>query len=253
MCAEIPNAPIIGFPRGAAGMLGNYARTTGVNLLGLDYALPLSFVKEALPSGYPVQGNLDPLRLAAGGAQMERRAEAIIEAFADRPHVFNLGHGILPETPIEHVTEVDRDREGKRLMWIEWVKAFHVISVIAWIAGMMYLPRLFVYHAAAREEFGAVGNVQDYGTAPLSRHHHAGNDPYLAVRPHHGIGAGTYRLAPGLAVGEGGIRAGAQRTSRSLRAAGAQFRRPTKTSVRKAFGGSSTSCRLSLSSSSSSW
>jgi len=103
---EIPNAPIIGFPRGAAGMLGNYARTTGVNLLGLDYALPLGFVKEALPAAYPVQGNLDPLRLAAGGAQMERRAEAIIEAFSDRPHVFNLGHGIVPQTPIEHVTKL---------------------------------------------------------------------------------------------------------------------------------------------------
>jgi len=101
--AAIPDAPIIGFPRGAAGMLGDYAKKTGVSTLGLDYALPLGFAKEALPKGLPVQGNLDPLRLVIGGEQMERRAEAIIAAFSDRPHVFNLGHGIVPETPIENV------------------------------------------------------------------------------------------------------------------------------------------------------
>ena len=56
-----------------------------------------------MPAGMPVQGNLDPLRLVVGGAQMEARAEAIISAFADRPHIFNLGHGIVPETPIAHV------------------------------------------------------------------------------------------------------------------------------------------------------
>jgi uroporphyrinogen decarboxylase len=100
----IPNAPIIGFPRGAAGMLGRYAEATGVNLVGLDYAIPLEAAKAALPSGFGVQGNLDPLRLAAGGEQMARRATAIIEAFAGRPHVFNLGHGIIPETPIENVS-----------------------------------------------------------------------------------------------------------------------------------------------------
>lgn len=101
--ARIPNAPIIGFPRGAAGNLARYAGETGVNALGLDYATPLDFAKTALPQNLPVQGNLDPLRLVIGGAAMEKRARDIIAAFADRPHIFNLGHGIVPETPIAHV------------------------------------------------------------------------------------------------------------------------------------------------------
>jgi uroporphyrinogen decarboxylase len=101
--AQVPNAPIIGFPRGAAGNLSRYAAETGVNALGLDYSTPLEFATQHLPSHLPVQGNLDPLRLVAGGAQMERRAQEIIAAFANRPHIFNLGHGIVPETPIAHV------------------------------------------------------------------------------------------------------------------------------------------------------
>ena len=100
---QVPNAPIIGFPRGAAGMIARYAEATQVNVVGLDYATPVAFAGSALPPTLGVQGNLDPLRLVAGGAQMERRAEEIIAAFADRPHIFNLGHGIVPETPIEHV------------------------------------------------------------------------------------------------------------------------------------------------------
>lgn len=100
---EIPNAPIIGFPRGAAGMIARYTAATKVNVVGLDFATPLGFAQSTLPTTLGVQGNLDPLRLVAGGMQMERRAEQIIEAFSDRPHIFNLGHGIVPETPIEHV------------------------------------------------------------------------------------------------------------------------------------------------------
>lgn len=111
--AQIPNAPIIGFPRGAAGMLAEYAAKTGVNMLGIDYATPLAFVRDTLPATMGVQGNLDPLRLVAGGEQMLARADAIIENFANRPHVFNLGHGIVPETPIEHVAAlVRRVKEG---------------------------------------------------------------------------------------------------------------------------------------------
>jgi uroporphyrinogen decarboxylase len=101
--AQIPDAPIIGFPRGAAGMIARYAAATNVNVVGLDYATPLAFANSMLPPTLGVQGNLDPLRVVAGGAQMEQRAEEIMQAFADRPHVFNLGHGIVPETPIEHV------------------------------------------------------------------------------------------------------------------------------------------------------
>ena len=109
----IPDAPIIGFPRGAAGMLGRYGREVGVNMVGLDHGMPLGAAKQALPQGFGVQGNLDPLRLAAGDEQMARRAEAIIAAFSDRPHVFNLGHGIIPETPIENVAALVRLVKGQ--------------------------------------------------------------------------------------------------------------------------------------------
>ena len=109
----MPNAPIIGFPRGAAGNIAAYVKATGVNAVGLDYATPLQFAVDHVPDGVAVQGNLDPLRLVAGGAQMEDRARQIIAAFADRPHIFNLGHGIVPETPIEHVARlVDLVKRG---------------------------------------------------------------------------------------------------------------------------------------------
>jgi uroporphyrinogen-III decarboxylase len=101
--SAVPGAAIIGFPRAAPGMLGRYAAATGVDMVGLDQAVPLQFANELVPAGVGVQGNLDPLRLAAGGDQMRRRADAIIAAFAERPHVFNLGHGVVPDTPVEHV------------------------------------------------------------------------------------------------------------------------------------------------------
>lgn len=111
--ARVPNAPIIGFPRGAAAMVKRYAAETGVNMLGLDYSMPVGFAHQQLPIELGVQGNLDPLRLAAGGVQMEMRAREIIEGFSGRPHVFNLGHGIIPQTPIEHVARlVDIVKKG---------------------------------------------------------------------------------------------------------------------------------------------
>ena len=111
--AAVPDAPIIGFPRAAAGMLGRYALETGVNMVGLDQAVPLALARELVPEGVGVQGNLDPLRLVAGGEQMARRADEIVAAFADRPHVFNLGHGVVPETPVEHVAAlVGRVKRG---------------------------------------------------------------------------------------------------------------------------------------------
>ena len=104
--AQIPSAPFIGFPRGAAAMIPAYVAATGVNAVGLDYSMPVAAADAALPRSLPVQGNLDPLRVLAGGAQMEARAEAIIAGFANRPHIFNLGHGIVPETPIAHVEQL---------------------------------------------------------------------------------------------------------------------------------------------------
>ena len=84
-------------------MVAPYAKATGVSAVGLDYAHPPAFADRSLPAGLAVQGNLDPLRLVAGGLQMETAARDIIAAFAKRPHIFNLGHGIVPETPIAHV------------------------------------------------------------------------------------------------------------------------------------------------------
>ena len=112
---RVPDAAIIGFPRGAAGLLGKYAEQTGVNTVGLDYSVPLSFAASTVPKTTAVQGNLDPLRLVAGGSQMLERAGEIVEAFAGRPHIFNLGHGIVPQTPIAHVAElVDFVKENRQ-------------------------------------------------------------------------------------------------------------------------------------------
>jgi uroporphyrinogen decarboxylase len=100
---EIPEAAIIGFPRGAAAMIPAYVAEVKPDALGLDYMMPVWVAAGTVKGGLPVQGNLDPLRLLAGGTQMEERIEEIVAAFADRPHIFNLGHGIVPETPIAHV------------------------------------------------------------------------------------------------------------------------------------------------------
>ena len=98
--------PIIGFPRGAAAMLGEYAEATGVSAMGLDTAAVPTFVNSTLPASLPVQGHLDPLLLIEGGQRMETRVRELINAYAERPHIFNLGHGIRPETPIPHVERV---------------------------------------------------------------------------------------------------------------------------------------------------
>lgn len=98
-----PDTPIIGFPKGAGEKLPAYASETGVQALGIDETLDPLWVAREVPAGMPVQGNLDPLLLLAGSDAMETRATAILEAFADRPHVFNLGHGIDRRTPIAHV------------------------------------------------------------------------------------------------------------------------------------------------------
>ena len=101
-----PGVPIIGFPKGAGEKLPAYARETGVDAVGIDETIDPLWAHRNLPEGMPVQGNLDPLLLLAGGAELERRASGIIDAFAARPHVFNLGHGIGQLTPIEHVEQL---------------------------------------------------------------------------------------------------------------------------------------------------
>jgi uroporphyrinogen decarboxylase len=98
--------PILGFPRGAGMLVLDYAERTGVNAVGLDTAIPLKRINAALPKGLPVQGNLDPMRLVAGGKDTERRVHDIIASLKGRPHIFNLGHGVTPEVPIPHVEAV---------------------------------------------------------------------------------------------------------------------------------------------------
>jgi uroporphyrinogen decarboxylase len=98
-----PETPIIGFPKGAGGKLLAYARETKVDALGLDETVDPVWANANLPAELPVQGNLDPLALIAGGVTLDNAVERILSAFPERPHVFNLGHGILPDTPIAHV------------------------------------------------------------------------------------------------------------------------------------------------------
>jgi uroporphyrinogen decarboxylase len=100
------HVPVIGFPKGAGGKLGAYARETGVTAISLDETVDPRWAARELPDGLPLQGNLDPLALLAGGEAMDSAARQILDAFAGRPHIFNLGHGILQETPIENVEQL---------------------------------------------------------------------------------------------------------------------------------------------------
>lgn len=100
------SVPIIGFPRGAASMLGPYTQAVQVNGVGLDTAVAPDFVTQTVPASMAVQGHLDPLLLIAGGDKMDARVRELLNAYAGRPHIFNLGHGVKPETPITHVERV---------------------------------------------------------------------------------------------------------------------------------------------------
>jgi uroporphyrinogen decarboxylase len=104
--AEHPAVPVIGFPKGAGGKLRAYADQTRVDCVGLDETVDPAWANRELPAGLPVQGNLDPLALIAGGEQMREAVRRIVDAFKDRPHIFNLGHGILPDTPIGNVEQL---------------------------------------------------------------------------------------------------------------------------------------------------
>ena len=101
--AKAPDAPIIAFPRGAATQLEKFAHTPGVAAIGLDTAVEPRAAVEALPGPVALQGNLDPLALVAGGAGLDEAIDRVLEGFRPRAHIFNLGHGVRPETPIEHV------------------------------------------------------------------------------------------------------------------------------------------------------
>ena len=100
---RVPGAKIIGFPRGAGTSLKTYVEGVDVDAVGLDWMIDRNFARNEIQRRRPVQGNLDPLALLAGGAALDHEIDSILESFADRPFIFNLGHGILPETPISHV------------------------------------------------------------------------------------------------------------------------------------------------------
>jgi uroporphyrinogen decarboxylase len=108
-----PDTPIIGFPKGAGGKLRAYADETAVDAIGLDETVDPAWAARELPQGMPVQGNLDPLALIAGGEALRTATARILDAFADRPHIFNLGHGIQQTTPIANVEELVRLVKGQ--------------------------------------------------------------------------------------------------------------------------------------------
>ncbi len=101
-----PGVPVIGFPKGAGAKLAAYAAETGVDAVGLDETVDPAWADAMLPPGMPVQGNIDPLALWAGGDALKASVARIRAAFDTRPHVLNLGHGILQDTPIAHVEDL---------------------------------------------------------------------------------------------------------------------------------------------------
>jgi uroporphyrinogen decarboxylase len=101
-----PAARIIGFPRGAGRSIPRYAAETGVDAVSLETEIDRDFARRDIQSILPVQGNLDPLILRAGGEALDRSVDEVIAAFSDKPFIFNLGHGILPDTPVAHVEQM---------------------------------------------------------------------------------------------------------------------------------------------------
>jgi uroporphyrinogen decarboxylase len=109
---RVPGAKLIGFPRGAGTELSNYLSAVAVDAVGLDWMIELAFAREHIQSLRPVQGNLDPLALLVGGAALDSTVDGILDAFTRGPFIFNLGHGVLPDTPIEHVEQLVKRVRG---------------------------------------------------------------------------------------------------------------------------------------------
>jgi uroporphyrinogen decarboxylase len=100
---QVPTAKIIGFPRAAGTKLKKYATAVGVDAVGLDWMVDFDFAREEIQTRRPIQGNLDPLALLIGGKTLDHAVDRILENFAAGPFIFNLGHGVLPDTPVAHV------------------------------------------------------------------------------------------------------------------------------------------------------
>jgi len=104
--ARVPGAKIIGFPRGVGSKLWRYVKDTGIDAVGLDWMQGLVYARDHIQTLKPVQGNVDPLALLAGGAALDREVDAVMQALSGGPFIFNLGHGIVPPTPIPHVEQM---------------------------------------------------------------------------------------------------------------------------------------------------
>ena len=165
---RIPEAKIIGFPRGAGTKLTQYLAAVPVDAVGLDWMIELGFARDRIQQQRPVQGNLDPLALLAGGAALDRAIDVVSGSLRATGRLFSISamaccrkrrlrmwsgwSRACAASPVE--TRRSATRSARRRMY-QWIKAFHIIAVIAWMAGMLYLPRLFVYHCAAEK-----GSVQ---------------------------------------------------------------------------------------------
>ncbi len=103
-----PGAKIIGFPRGAGALLADYVEATGVDAVSIYWAAEPSWIRNRVQNRVAVQGNLDPLVLIAGGEALDRAIDDVLSSYAGGRLIFNLGHGILPETPIAHVEQMIR-------------------------------------------------------------------------------------------------------------------------------------------------
>ena len=104
--ARHPDTPVILFPRGVGPLYTEFAETAGGDALGLDTGLPPEWARDHLQSKVTVQGNMDPLLLVSGGEEMRKAAREVLAALSGGPFVFNLGHGVVPQTPPEHVAEL---------------------------------------------------------------------------------------------------------------------------------------------------
>ncbi len=109
---RVAHAKLIGFPRGAGASLVPYLKEVAVDAVGLDWMIDPEFAREEVQRRVPVQGNLDPIVLLAGGAALDRAVDTVLETFGGGPFIFNLGHGILPKTPIAHVEQMLRRVRG---------------------------------------------------------------------------------------------------------------------------------------------
>jgi uroporphyrinogen decarboxylase len=100
---EVAAAKVIGFPRGIGSKLSHFIEHVAVDAVSLDWTADLEFAEQHIPDSIAVQGNLDPVVLLAGGEALDRSIDRIMAAFSARPFIFNLGHGVLPQTPLAHV------------------------------------------------------------------------------------------------------------------------------------------------------